>query len=169
MSTATATPPTTTATYASFGRRFVALIIDGIIIGVIQSIVITPILALLGFGIASEIADGGGNMDEAAAIGMIGAVIATIGSVFLISWAISIFYYAIMESSKAQGSVGKLAMGIKVTDMNGERITFAKGLIRAIGKIISQMILFIGYIMAAFTEKKQGLHDMIASTLVVKK
>jgi uncharacterized RDD family membrane protein YckC len=169
MSTATATPPTMNATYASFGRRFVALIIDGIIIGIIQSIIITPILALLGFGIASEVADGGGSMDEAAAIGMIGAIIATMGSVMLIVYAISIFYYAIMESSKTQGSVGKLAMGIKVTDMNGERISFAKGLIRAIGKIISGMILCIGYLMAAFTDKKQGLHDMIASTVVVKK
>jgi uncharacterized RDD family membrane protein YckC len=53
--------------------------------------------------------------------------------------------------------------------MNGERIPFGKALLRSVGKILSQMIFYIGFIMAAFTEKKQGLHDMIAGTIVVKK
>jgi uncharacterized RDD family membrane protein YckC len=53
--------------------------------------------------------------------------------------------------------------------LNGNRVSFGTAFIRAIGKIISGMIMYIGYLMAAFTEKKQGLHDMIASTLVVKK
>jgi len=60
-------------------------------------------------------------------------------------------------------------LGLKVTDMNGEKLDFSKSLIRNLGKIISGIILYIGYIMAGFTEKKQALHDMIASTLVVKK
>jgi uncharacterized RDD family membrane protein YckC len=167
----TATPPVTTQTsvvYASFMARFAALIIDGIIIGCIQFIVIAPIMAALGLGIASQV-DNSGELSDEAAVGMVGAIIAGVGSVIVIVYAISILYFAIMESSKAQGSVGKMALGIKVTDMEGNRITFGKAFLRSIGKLISSMIMYIGYLMAAFTEKKQALHDMIATTLVVKK
>ena len=168
METTTASPATSTATYASFGARFVALIIDYIIIGCVQFLVIAPIMAFLGFGIASQV-DSSGTLTEEQAIGMAGAIMGAMTSVILIVYAISILYFSIMESSKSQASVGKLALGIKVTDVNGDRISFGKAVLRSVGKIVSGMILYIGYIMAAFTEKKQGLHDMIANTLVVKK
>lgn len=77
-------------------------------------------------------------------------------------------YYAAMESSKFQGTIGKLVLGIKVTDVNGERITFSKALLRNLSKIISGAILMIGYLMILFDSKKQGLHDKIADTYVVK-
>ncbi len=73
-----------------------------------------------------------------------------------------------MESSVRQATVGKLAMGIIVTDLNGGRITVVAALLRYVGRFVSALVLMIGYIMAAFTEKKQGLHDIIASTLVLK-
>jgi uncharacterized RDD family membrane protein YckC len=156
-----------TLVYASFISRFVALIIDGIIIGCLQFIVVAPILAALGLGIASQV--DGGELSDEATVGMIGAIIAAVGTGIIMVYAISILYFAIMESSKSQGSVGKMALGIKVTDMDGNRITFGKALLRSIGKLISSMIMYIGYLMAAFTDKKQALHDMIATTLVVKK
>jgi uncharacterized RDD family membrane protein YckC len=78
-------------------------------------------------------------------------------------------YFPLMESSRWQATLGKRAVGIVVTDMNGERISFGKALARLFSKIISGMILYIGFMMAGFTEKKQGLHDMIANTLVIKK
>jgi uncharacterized RDD family membrane protein YckC len=56
-----------------------------------------------------------------------------------------------------------------VTDLNGDRISFGKASGRFFGKIISRLILGIGFFMIGFTEKKQGLHDMIAGCLVVKK
>jgi uncharacterized RDD family membrane protein YckC len=167
----TATPPVMTQTsvvYASFISRLVAMLIDGLIIGCIQGIIITPILAAMGLGIASTVSSGEELSDEAT-VGLIGAIIAAVGSIVLIVYAISLFYYAIMESSKAQASLGKMALGIKVTDLDGNRISFGKAFLRAIGKLISSSIMLIGYIMAAFTEKKQGLHDIIASTIVVKK
>jgi uncharacterized RDD family membrane protein YckC len=77
-------------------------------------------------------------------------------------------YFAIMESSSIQATVGKLAVGVVVTDLNGERISFLRATGRYFAKILSAMILMIGYIMVGFTERKQGLHDMIASTLVYK-
>lgn len=169
METTTASPATSTsASYASFGARFVAMIIDYILIGCIQFLVIAPIMAFLGLGLASQV-DSSGTLTEEQAIGMAGAAAGAIMSVVIIVYAISILYFSIMESSKAQASVGKLALGIKVTDANGDRISFGKAVLRSIGKIVSGMILYIGFIMAAFTEKKQGLHDMIANTLVLKK
>jgi uncharacterized RDD family membrane protein YckC len=100
---------------------------------------------------------------------MVGSILAVVGTAIIAIYAIQLLYYSIMESSKLQASVGKLAMGIKVVDLSGNRISFGTAFIRAIGKVLSGMIMYIGYLMAAFTEKKQGLHDMIASTLVVKK
>jgi uncharacterized RDD family membrane protein YckC len=74
-----------------------------------------------------------------------------------------------MESSSSQATIGKMLMGIKVTDMDGKRITFGRASGRFFGKVLSKLILYIGFIMAAFTEKKQGLHDILAETLVLNK
>jgi uncharacterized RDD family membrane protein YckC len=167
----TATPPTmtgATVTYASFGARFVALIIDSLVVGCLNFIVVAPLMTFLGLGVASQIQDGGAVSEEQA-IGMVAGFIAAIFSAMIAVWVISLLYFSLMESSKTQGSLGKMAMGIKVTDLEGQRISFGKAFLRSIGKVISQMIMYIGYIMAAFTEKKQALHDIIASTLVVKK
>jgi uncharacterized RDD family membrane protein YckC len=156
------------STYAGFGQRFVAWLIDSIIIGVLQMFVVTPLLAMVGFGVASNL-ENPDQLTEAEAVGMMGAIFGAMATMWLTAFCILILYYSIMESSKSQASLGKMAMGIKVTDMEGNRLTFGKAFLRSIGKILSAMIMYIGYLMAAFTEKKQGLHDMIASTLVVKK
>jgi uncharacterized RDD family membrane protein YckC len=90
-----------------------------------------------------------------------------IGSLFgiIIGW----LYHALMESSSNQASLGKMALGLKVTDLNGNRISFGRATGRSFGRLLSGLILGVGFLMIAFTEKKQGLHDMIAGTLVVKK
>ncbi len=67
-----------------------------------------------------------------------------------------------------QGTVGKKILGLRVTDLNGNRVSFGRASGRFFGKIVSGFTLMIGYIMAGFTEKKQALHDMIAGCLVVK-
>lgn len=159
---------TATTNYAGFGHRLGALLIDAIILSILNFVVIVPILGAVGLGAASAI-ENGEQLTEAEALGMAGGIMAAVGTAYLGFFIIQILYFAIMESSKTQGSVGKMALGIKVTDMNGERLTFGKALVRSLGKILSSMIMCIGYLMAAFTEKKQGLHDMIAGTLVLKK
>ena len=78
-------------------------------------------------------------------------------------------YCAAFESSSKQATLGKMALGIKVTDLNGKRIGFGKATSRYFGRIVSVYIFFIGCIMIAFTEKKQGLHDKMAGCLVVNK
>jgi uncharacterized RDD family membrane protein YckC len=83
----------------------------------------------------------------------------------IISW----LYYALMESSPYQATLGKMALGFVVTDMEGRRISFAKATGRYFGMILSAIILCIGYIMCAFTEKKQCLHDILVGCLMYKK
>lgn len=154
--------------YAGFWLRFVAYVIDYIIIYVVQSFLILPILGVMGITVATQ-AQNMNAMSEAEIFAMVGAFIAAMGTVILISTALSVLYYSLMEASKYQATLGKLALGLKVTDTNGNKIDFVKALIRNLGKILSAFILMIGYIMAGFTDKKQALHDIIASTLVVKK
>ncbi|MDP8228496.1 MAG: RDD family protein [Candidatus Electryoneaceae bacterium] len=81
----------------------------------------------------------------------------------LLGW----LYYALMESSVRQATLGKMAIGIIVTDINGGRISFARATGRYFSKCISAIILLIGYIMAGLSAKKQALHDMIADCLVI--
>nr|WP_293144944.1 RDD family protein [Okeania sp. SIO3I5] len=79
------------------------------------------------------------------------------------------FYLTRLESLPRKATIGKKIMGIIVTDLNGNLISFARANARYLAKTISLITLLIGFIMAAFTKKKQGLHDKIAGTLVVKK
>ncbi|MDX6521561.1 MAG: hypothetical protein QOJ31_15 [Gaiellales bacterium] len=85
-------------------------------------------------------------------------------AVIVVDW----IYFAYQESSPAQATIGKRALGIKVTNTEGNAISFGRATGRYFAKILSVLTLLIGVIMIAFTSKKQGLHDMIASTLVVK-
>lgn len=78
-------------------------------------------------------------------------------------------YFAVSESSSLQGTLGKAAAGIKVTDLNGERVGFGRATGRYFGKILSSITMSIGFAMAGFTERRQALHDKIADTLVVTK
>jgi uncharacterized RDD family membrane protein YckC len=86
-------------------------------------------------------------------------------AVFLLPW----IYEAVMLSSEKQATFGKMALGMVVTDLNGARITFARATGRHFAKWLSTLFLMIGYLMAAFTEKKQALHDLFAETLVIDK
>lgn len=156
-------------TYAGFWLRFVAYLIDYIIVYVAQSFVLAPIFGALGLSIfaAPNIFDDSMSSEEA--IGIFAAAASLLSVAIFVSFAIQILYFSIMESSKSQATVGKIALGLKVTDMNGNKLDFGKALLRNVGKIVSSFILGVGYIMAGFTEKKQALHDMIGGALVVKK
>ena len=78
-------------------------------------------------------------------------------------------YNSVFESSNFMGTPGKMALGIVVTDYQNQKISFAQASGRHFGKIISGIIIGIGFLMAAFTEKKQGLHDIMSGTLIVNK
>ncbi|MBS1544744.1 MAG: RDD family protein [Bacteroidetes bacterium] len=154
--------------YAGFWLRLVALIIDAIIIGIIQSFVAIPIFAAIGITAVG----GMENLDMSDAdnvVGLVGAIVAAAGVYWVIATTVQLLYFSFMESSNLQGTVGKMALGLKVTDMQGGKLDLGKAFLRNLCKLISNITMLIGYIMAGFTEKKQALHDMIAGTLVVKK
>ena len=103
--------------------------------------------------------------------GIYGALTGTAAGSHILGRAVGILlgwlYYAIMESSQKQATLGKMAVGIKVIDKSGEAVSFARATARHFAKILSAMSLGLGYIAVAFTKKKQGFHDMIAGCLVV--
>jgi uncharacterized RDD family membrane protein YckC len=142
--------------YGGFWWRVLAYVIDGIVMNIASSI----IGGIFGFGMMLPFAGLGANPETinwGAFSGMI-----------LVSNIINWIYFAGMESSKFQATLGKLAIGLVVTDVQGERISFLRATGRYFAKILSSVILLIGFIMVAFTERKQGLHDILASTLVYK-
>jgi uncharacterized RDD family membrane protein YckC len=144
---------TTQVVYAGFWQRFAAALLDGLIL-------IVPNLA-----IKSVI--GGEDIFTA----LIHHNPVTAGAWFyqvsttVIGW----LYFALMESGKQQATVGKMALGLKVTDLNGQRISLGRATGRHFGKWVSTIILFFGYFMMLWDEKNQTLHDKMAGTLVVKK
>lgn len=85
-----------------------------------------------------------------------------------ISFILGLLFYSMLTASKWQGTVGKRILGLKVVDLEGNRIGFARSLGRYFAYIPSGLIFYLGYVMVGVTEKKQGLHDMMAKTYVIK-
>ena len=166
----TAAPPATTTValedYAGFWKRLAAYVIDAIVLYIPQSLIMHA------FG------------NEAAQAKLEQAVLAagphadammmaysqyyeTMRAGVALTAVLVWLYFALCESSAWQATVGKLAMGIRVTDMEGRRIGFWRALGRYAAKLLSWLILLIGFLMIAWTRRKQGLHDMLANTLVL--
>ena len=145
--------------YAGFWRRFVAMIIDSVIFSPIV------ILFILSTGIFGAILHPGGDLQGLGGAMLVMSVLGFATVLLVGSW----LYHTWMESSRYQATLGKMALGIIVTDMNGQRISFGRANGRFFGKWVSGMVMNIGYLMAAFTDKKQALHDMLAGCLVILK
>lgn len=139
--------------YAGFIVRVFAYFIDAIILGIINTAIIFISLAVMGI-------DDFGNFIASGAEGI---------GLQLISFLVSLAYFAGMESSSKQATLGKLALNLKVVDEKGQQLTQPRAAGRFLGKIVSSFILLIGFIMVAFHPKKQGLHDVMANTFVVIK
>ncbi len=131
-----------------------AVVIDGIIV----QAVVMPVVFVAGL-LTTAIGTAVNSVGQSFT-----AIPIILGGVFAIfaSW----IYEAAMESSSRQATLGKMIFGMKVTDLLGNRISFARATARHFSKYLSGMILMIGYIMAGFTPQKQALHDMIAGTVV---
>ena len=153
--------------YAGFWIRFLAYFIDNMVINIIMWILIFPILGVLGiqFDAIEEFRELETIDPEIGLALMLSVMPAIITLSLLVSW----MYYALLQSSARQATIGKMALNLIVVDINGGRLTFARASLRFFSKIISSAIFMIGYIMASFTEKHQALHDIIANTYVVRK
>jgi uncharacterized RDD family membrane protein YckC len=155
--------------YAGFWMRFLAYLIDSLVVGVASAIIIVPIFLVMGLGAAAGITSSPDQIDEEAVTGLAVAAAGILFLVVIVLGAIQWLYFALMESSSKQGTLGKMALGLLVTDMQGNRISFGRATGRYFAKIISGAVFMIGYIMAGFTQQKQALHDILAKTLVVKR
>ena len=143
--------------YAGFWKRVAAYLIDSVIIGVIAMVVGAAIGGLMGaaFGL-------GGGLDN-------GGALAIQGVVQLVSLVLTACYYGWFYASVQQATPGKMAIGIKVVRSDGGGCGFWRGFARYFAMILSGLVLGIGFLMAAFTARKQCLHDMICDTVVVDK
>jgi uncharacterized RDD family membrane protein YckC/Tfp pilus assembly major pilin PilA len=129
--------------YAGFWRRAGAYFIDYIIVAVVG---------------------------RAFALGFGGPAHQSTNSLFLLIYVIAAcLYYALFESSQMQATPGKRALALKVTDLQGEQISFGRALGRLFGHLVSFLTFGVGFAMAVFTERRQTLHDMMAGTLVVRR
>ena len=158
--------------YGGFWLRFVAYLLDDLILGIPLAVIMIVLFLGLG-GVAWVHAHIPANIDpeemNAHFMDIFGALMGFYALMILAAVAISWLYYALMESSERQATLGKAVLSLKVTDMNGNRISFGRATGRYFAKIVSGLIPFgIGYILAGFTEKKQALHDFIAATLVIR-
>lgn len=148
--------------YAGFWLRLVAWFIDFIVLQIVSTFTVLPLFAASGVRNMIWTHPPQSPEELIAFMGMFSKFI-VLG--IIIKW----LYYALLESSAWQATIGKKTLGLEVTDMAGRRISFARATGRYFGKIISAIILFIGFIMAGFTAQKQALHDMMASCLVMRK
>ncbi|MEY3050797.1 MAG: hypothetical protein RLY31_582 [Bacteroidota bacterium] len=128
--------------FAGFWLRFAAYILDSVFISI-------PVLVIY-------LTIGGDLLDPSPSGRLLGLLV-------------SVSYFILFESSEKQATFGKQIVGIVVTDEQGERISIGQATGRYFGKLVSGLILGIGFIMAGFTDKKQALHDIMAKTLVIRR
>ncbi|TMD80697.1 MAG: RDD family protein [Chloroflexi bacterium] len=131
--------------YAGFWLRFAAYLIDSIVLFVIQMVLAAAVIL----------------MDP----GDLRAFL----NVAPVGWALTWAYFAVLESSPLQGTVGKHALGLYVADVYGDPIGLGRASARYWLKLLSSLLLMAGWVMAAFTHRKQALHDMVARTLVLRR
>lgn len=154
--------------YAGLGRRFIAFIVDMILV------LLIGLTTVAGFGLFRGVQNayfyGVQHIpaDQLTTEGTMGALIASIIAAYgilliIVPW----LYFAGFESARSQATPGKVLMRLVVTDMQGQKPTFARTTLRFFGKFISTLVIFLGYLMIGLTKKHQGLHDKIAGCLVL--
>lgn len=148
-------PIPTDVVYAGFIRRWAALLLDGLVLGAISFVLIFALVMAVGLSVLGH----GHQPDPALAAWFL--------LIYPLVFGVALLYYSLQESSVHQATLGKRALGIKVTDLDGRRISWKHAIGRWFAAALSHLTMDIGFLMAAFTERKQALHDMVAGTLVV--
>lgn len=147
-------PASADVVYAGFVRRLAAFLLDGLVISLINFVLFAVLILVFGLSVLKH----GGEPDP--------ADMAWILLVYPVAFGVRFLYYSLQESSVHQATLGKRALGIKVTDLEGQRISWKHATGRWFAAALSYLTMYVGFLLAAFTERKQALHDMAASTLV---
>jgi uncharacterized RDD family membrane protein YckC/type II secretory pathway pseudopilin PulG len=133
---------------AGFWLRLVAYVVDGLILAFVSGLV---------SGVITLVSAAGGGRSSLTFVPLV--------TMLVVQW----LYFALFESSAKQATLGKMALGLAVSGVDGRRIGFGRATGRFFGKIVSAIPLCVGFLLAGFTRRKQGLHDLMASTLVTRK
>jgi uncharacterized RDD family membrane protein YckC len=153
--------------YGGFWIRFAAYLLDSIVLGIPLTIIIVVIF-VISLGSMEGVTDPSfweqGEITDKQVI----TLILTYIIAMVLAVITSVAYFAGMHASSWQATIGKKLLKLKVTDIQGNRITFWRAFGRLMAMVLLSGILYIGYIMIAFTEKKQSLHDLIAGTVVIQ-
>jgi len=151
-----------TRDYAGFWRRFWSHVLDRFILGVVLTpvgfMVLMPLMATSSIGWTET------DLPEEAITALLGAVFTVAFLALSGSW----LYYALLQSSSRQATLGQLALGLRVTDLEGRRVSFARASGRHFATLLTGLTFGIGYLMVLFTARKQTLHDLVAGTVVVR-
>lgn len=147
--------------YAGFWIRLVAYLVDNIVLGA----ALVPLFIIFCLPIImSAVKNADRGFDQGPPPALFGLVFMLIPLVIIVEW----LYEALLTSSRWQGTIGKRILRLKVTDDFGNKITFARSTGRFFAKMLSRMVMYAGFIMVAFMERKRGLHDIICSTQVLR-
>jgi uncharacterized RDD family membrane protein YckC len=152
--------------YAGFWLRLLALLIDNTILGLGFFLVLMPLIFLTGLRTFLDNFRPHEDMNDIGVFMLVVFFFLVATVALVLTW----LYHALMECSPWQATVGKKALGLVVTDLDGQRVSFGRATGRHFGKMLTNLIpALIGYIMAGFTEKRQALHDMLAGCLVLRR
>jgi uncharacterized RDD family membrane protein YckC len=148
--------------YAGFWIRFVAFVIDAIIMGVVGMILTLPLRLLMVGSTVTAVQ----TQDPSAVMAMLPAMMGMLGLSMLVNIALGVAYEGYFVSTKG-GTIGKLALGLQIIRLDGSRLSFGQAAGRYFARILSGIILYIGFIMAGLDAEKRALHDRICNTLVI--
>ncbi len=152
---------------AGFGKRLVAYIIDGIILGAAMMIAFIPFGGLFAF-MGMNAAQNGGEMTDEAAVATAAMAGISIGAIVLVALVVPLIYDTFMTASAKQGTLGKLVMNIKVVKETGEGLNTQEAFIRALVKYATGSFCIFLFLACLFNKQEQNLHDMAAKTLVLE-
>lgn len=151
------------AGYAGFWVRFLAQMIDGFIIYILNYICIMMFPSVFAFLL--ELTSSSFSPDSK--LGIVVSFFAASFVVVQLMLLISIFYYTVFNCSRMQGTPGKWIMRIHITDQHGFRINFLRSFLRFCFSLLSYSIFFIGFLFIPFTKERTALHDIICGTRVM--
>jgi uncharacterized RDD family membrane protein YckC len=152
-----------TARYGGFWLRFLAHLIDHVILGIVAA----PLFFILVLPVILRVANDAERNQEPSPE-MIIAILSSVFIYVVLAFVGQWLYEALLTSSSWQGTVGKRVLQLKVTDELGNRIGFGRATGRFFAKILSSMFFYVGFIMVGLADRKRGLHDMLAGTLVMR-
>nr|WP_321983504.1 RDD family protein [uncultured Lichenicoccus sp.] len=163
--------------YAGFWWRVLARLIDGFVLLAAES-VLALVVGAPRFGISNDVTvpDQGGISNVAYTLQPEALHVWSPGNwhvtgpgfADLVTFVVPLLYFTLLESSRWQATVGKRVCHLRVTGLDGQRISYLRALGRYAGKFVSYLTLCIGFMMAGWTTRKQALHDLMAETLVVR-